>query len=35
MGIAGRTRLSPSVSLFVLASILVSFLAASAAPTPL
>ncbi|WP_433124840.1 MFS transporter [Micromonospora sp. CA-240977] len=35
MPIAGRTRLSPGVSLVLLASILVSFLAASAAPTPL
>ncbi|WP_410813819.1 MFS transporter [Micromonospora sp. 067-2] len=35
MGIAGRARLSPGVSLVLLASILVSFLAASAAPTPL
>ncbi|MEO3769205.1 MFS transporter [Micromonospora sp. B9E7] len=35
MPIAGRARLSPSVSLVLLASILVSFLAASAAPTPL
>ncbi|MGX7673952.1 MFS transporter [Plantactinospora sp. DSM 117369] len=35
MSIAGRTRLSPTVSLVLLASILVSFLAASAAPTPL
>ncbi|MEU7946618.1 MFS transporter [Micromonospora taraxaci] len=35
MPIAGRARLSPRVSLLLLASILVSFLAASAAPTPL
>ncbi|GGO32443.1 MFS transporter [Micromonospora parathelypteridis] len=35
MPIAGRARLSPRVSLVLLASILVSFLAASAAPTPL
>ncbi|SCF08224.1 MFS transporter [Micromonospora chokoriensis] len=35
MSIAGRARLSPRVSLLLLASILVSFLAASAAPTPL
>ncbi|MEU8088978.1 MFS transporter [Micromonospora sp. NPDC049101] len=35
MPIAGRARLSPAVSLVLLASILVSFLAASAAPTPL
>ncbi|MGW2624462.1 MFS transporter [Micromonospora taraxaci] len=35
MPIAGRARLSPKVSLLLLASILVSFLAASAAPTPL
>ncbi|RLP96161.1 MFS transporter [Micromonospora sp. BL4] len=35
MGIAGRARLSPGTSLVLLASILVSFLAASAAPTPL
>ncbi|MGW3887779.1 MFS transporter [Micromonospora chokoriensis] len=35
MPIAGRARLSPGVSLLLLASILVSFLAASAAPTPL
>ncbi|MFG3555840.1 MFS transporter [Micromonospora sp. NPDC047557] len=35
MSIAGRVRLSPTVSLVLLASILVSFLAASAAPTPL
>ncbi|GAB3979336.1 MFS transporter [Plantactinospora veratri] len=35
MSIAGRTRLPPGVSLVLLASILVSFLAASAAPTPL
>ncbi|MEU8181269.1 MFS transporter [Micromonospora sp. NPDC049047] len=35
MPTAGRPRLSPSVSLVLLASILVSFLAASAAPTPL
>ncbi|MEO3818936.1 MFS transporter [Plantactinospora sp. B24E8] len=34
MSTAGR-RLSPEVSLFLLASILVSFLAASSAPTPL
>ncbi|SCF34862.1 Predicted arabinose efflux permease, MFS family [Micromonospora purpureochromogenes] len=32
---AGQGRLSPGVALFLLASILVSFLAASAAPTPL
>ncbi|WBB70576.1 MFS transporter [Micromonospora sp. WMMD812] len=31
----GRRRLSPTLSLFLLASILVSFLASSAAPTPL
>ncbi|TDC38581.1 MFS transporter [Micromonospora sp. 15K316] len=35
MSIAGRARLSPNASLVLLASILVSFLAASAAPTPL
>ncbi|QGN49014.1 MFS transporter [Micromonospora sp. WMMD558] len=35
MGIPGSGRLSPNVSLFLLASVLVSFLAASAAPTPL
>ncbi|RQX17160.1 MFS transporter [Micromonospora ureilytica] len=35
MPIVGRARLSPTVSLVLLASILVSFLAASAAPTPL
>ncbi|MET8352481.1 MULTISPECIES: MFS transporter [unclassified Micromonospora] len=35
MSIAGQARLSPRVSLVLLASILVSFLAASAAPTPL
>lgn len=35
MSIAGRARLSPSASLILLASILVSFLAASSAPTPL
>ncbi|WP_406046092.1 MFS transporter [Micromonospora sp. NBC_00898] len=35
MNIAGPGRISPQVSLFLLASILVSFLAASAAPTPL
>ncbi|MGC4746745.1 MFS transporter [Micromonospora sp. DT201] len=35
MPVAGRARLSPRVSLVLLASILVSFLAASAAPTPL
>ncbi|MEW2429362.1 MFS transporter [Micromonospora sp. NPDC047644] len=35
MPIAGRARLTPTVSLVLLASILVSFLAASAAPTPL
>jgi MFS family permease len=35
MPVAGRPRLSPRVSLVLLASILVSFLAASAAPTPL
>ncbi|GAA2184675.1 MFS transporter [Micromonospora lupini] len=35
MSIAGRVRLPPTVSLVLLASILVSFLAASAAPTPL
>ncbi|WP_446220459.1 MFS transporter [Micromonospora sp. IBHARD004] len=35
MNNAGQRRLSPDVSLFLLASILVSFLAASAAPTPL
>ncbi|WP_199853237.1 MFS transporter [Plantactinospora sp. BC1] len=35
MSIAGRTRLPPGASLLLLASILVSFLAASAAPTPL
>ncbi|WP_433534168.1 MFS transporter [Micromonospora sp. CA-249363] len=35
MSIAGRARLAPNVSLVLLASILVSFLAASAAPTPL
>ncbi|MEU8216453.1 MFS transporter [Micromonospora taraxaci] len=35
MPIAGRAPLSPRVSLLLLASILVSFLAASAAPTPL
>lgn len=35
MPIVGRGRLSPTVSLVLLASILVSFLAASAAPTPL
>ncbi|NJP35525.1 MFS transporter [Micromonospora thermarum] len=35
MGIAGSGRLSPNAALFLLASILVSFLAASAAPTPL
>ncbi|MBM0256386.1 MFS transporter [Micromonospora sp. 4G55] len=32
---AGQGRISPGVALFLLASILVSFLAASAAPTPL
>lgn len=35
MSLAESRRLSPRVSLFLLASILVSFLAASAAPTPL
>ncbi|MCM0674840.1 MFS transporter [Micromonospora phytophila] len=35
MSIAESRRLSPRVSLFLLASILVSFVAASAAPTPL
>ncbi|MEE6261787.1 MFS transporter [Plantactinospora sonchi] len=35
MGITGQRRLSPEVSLLLLASILVSFLAASSAPTPL
>ncbi|MFC5924199.1 MFS transporter [Micromonospora vulcania] len=35
MPVAESKRLSPNVSLFLLASILVSFLAASAAPTPL
>ncbi|MBQ1014586.1 MFS transporter, partial [Micromonospora sp. M51] len=35
MSISGRARLSPTASLVLLASILVSFLAASAAPTPL
>ncbi|MBQ0901608.1 MFS transporter [Micromonospora sp. U21] len=35
MSTAGRARLSPRASLLLLASILVSFLAASAAPTPL
>ncbi|MFD0784403.1 MFS transporter [Micromonospora azadirachtae] len=35
MGIAGQARLSPNASLVLLASILVSFLAASSAPTPL
>lgn len=35
MSLAEPRRLSPRVSLFLLASILVSFLAASAAPTPL
>ncbi|MBM0236449.1 hypothetical protein JNW88_03480 [Micromonospora sp. ATA32] len=35
MSIAGQGRISPKVSLFLLASILVSFVAASAAPTPL
>ncbi|MEV6365651.1 MFS transporter [Micromonospora musae] len=35
MSDAGRARLSPNASLVLLASILVSFLAASAAPTPL
>ena len=35
MTIAGRGRISPNASLFLLASILVSFVAASAAPTPL
>lgn len=35
MSIAGSRRLSPNASLILLASILVSFLAAAAAPTPL
>ncbi|MET7750278.1 MFS transporter [Micromonospora sp. NPDC005367] len=35
MSIAGQARLSPNASLVLLASILVSFLAASSAPTPL
>ncbi|WP_346535331.1 MFS transporter [Micromonospora sp. DPT] len=35
MKTAGQGRISPGVALFLLASILVSFLAASAAPTPL
>jgi MFS family permease len=35
MSVAGRGRISPNVSLLLLASILVSFLAAAAAPTPL
>ncbi|MEU4676113.1 MFS transporter [Micromonospora sp. NPDC023737] len=35
MSITGRARLSPNASLVLLASVLVSFLAASSAPTPL
>ncbi|MEU8298085.1 MFS transporter [Micromonospora sp. NPDC048909] len=35
MGIAQRGRLSPNLTLLLLASLLVSFLASSAAPTPL
>ena len=35
MSIAASRRLSPNISLFLLASILVSFVAASTAPTPL
>jgi MFS family permease len=35
MSIAGQRRISPNVSLFLLASILVSFVASSTAPTPL
>ncbi|MFC4019091.1 MFS transporter [Micromonospora sp. GCM10011542] len=35
MVVAGRGRISPNTSLFLLASILVSFVAASTAPTPL
>ncbi|MEV4808356.1 MFS transporter [Micromonospora avicenniae] len=35
MSITGRARLSPNASLVLLASILVSFLSASSAPTPL
>ncbi|WP_247657978.1 MFS transporter [Micromonospora sp. U56] len=35
MSIAGQRRISPDVALFLLASILVSFVASSTAPTPL